>query len=107
MSFTTLVPQNRTWNVPGDYVEASYPGWGLANWSPDKSPQVKSGLSAPDNLEGYIYMAAGTNQWKFATKPNWDGPNYGDGGAGTMSESGDNFGSPAGYYLIKVNYATH
>ncbi len=105
LTFTTLVPLDRTWNLPGDYVEASYPGSGMTNWSPDNSPQVKSGLSAPDNLEGYVYMANASNQWKFATKPNWDGPNYGDGGGGTLSESGGNMVSPAGYYLIRADAA--
>ncbi len=103
VSFTTLVPLDRTWNLPGDYVEASYPGSGMTNWSPDNSPQVKSGLSAPDNLEGYVYMANASNQWKFATKDNWDGPNYGDGGGGTLSESGGNMVSPAGYYFIQAD----
>lgn len=103
VTFTTQVPLNRTWNVPGDYVEASYPGSGMTNWSPDNTPQVKSGLSAPDNLEGFVYMANANNEWKFATKPNWDGPNYGDGGGGTLSESGGNMSSPAGYYLIKAD----
>lgn len=103
LSFTTLQPLNRTWNVPGDYVEDSYPGAGLANWAPDQSPQVKSGLSAPDNLEGYVYMANASNQWKFATKDNWDGPNYGDGGGGTLSESGGNMVSDAGYYFIQAD----
>ena len=79
--FSTLVPQERTWNVPGDYVVASYPGTSLANWAPDASPQVKSGASAPDNLEGYVNMANGSNNWKFATQPNWDGPNYTDDGS--------------------------
>ena len=103
VSFITSVPLNRTWNIPGDYVEASYPGSGLLNWSPENSPQVKSGLSAPDNLEGYVYMANTANHWKFATQPNWDGPNYGDGGSGILSETGDNFESPAGYYFLQAD----
>ena len=105
VQFTTLA-NTRTWNVPGDYVAASYPGTTLANWSPDKSPQVKSTVTSPDNLEGYVYMANVSNQWKFATQSNWDGPNYTAGTvAGTLSESGDNIASPAGYYKINVNAA--
>ena len=69
LQFTTK-GDNLTWNIPGDYVEASYPGSGLANWAPDKSPQVKSTVSSPDNLEGYVFMANTTNQWKFATQNN-------------------------------------
>ncbi len=103
ISFTTLVSV-REWYVPGDYVEASYPGSGLANWSPDKSPMVKSNEANPNNVEGYVYMANASNNWKFASKPNWDGPNYGAGAtAGTLSETGDNINLPAGYYKLNVN----
>ncbi len=105
IQFTTLA-NTRTWNVPGDYVEASYPGAGLANWSPGSSPQVKSTVTAPDNIEGYVYMAGASNQWKFATQNDWSGPNYTAGTTpGTLSESGDNIASPAGYYKINVNAA--
>jgi hypothetical protein len=102
--FTTM-GDNLTWNIPGDYVEASYPGSGLANWSPDKSPQVKSTVSSPDNLEGYVFMANSDNQWKFATQNNWNGPNYGDGGGGSLSASADNIHSPNGYYKLNANSA--
>lgn len=100
--FTTLA-DIQTWNLPGDYVEASYPGSGLANWSPDKSPQVISTIANPDKLEGYVYMANAANEWKFATQPNWDGPNYGDAGAGKIDGSGGNIKSAAGYYKINVD----
>jgi len=105
MQFTTI-GDNLTWNIPGDYVEASYPGSGLANWSPDKSPQVKSTVSSPDELEGYVYMANANNAWKFATQPNWSGPNYGDGGGGKLDANADNMHSPKGYYKLNANAAT-
>jgi hypothetical protein len=105
VQFTTLA-NTRIWNIPGDYVAASYPGSTLADWSPDKSPQIKSTVTAPDNLEGFVYMSKTSNQWKFATQPNWDGPNYTAGTVpGTLSETGDNIASPAGYYKINVNAA--
>ncbi|MDO8929362.1 MAG: SusF/SusE family outer membrane protein [Bacteroidota bacterium] len=104
VQFTTLA-NIRTWNIPGDYVEASYPGSALANWSPDKSPQVISTVAAPDKLEGYVYMAKATNEWKFASQPNWDGPNYGSGGAGILDANGGNFSSPSGYYKINADAA--
>jgi len=104
IQFTTLA-NIRTWNVPGDYVEASYPSSGLSNWSPDKSPQVISTITSPDNLEGYVYMANASNSWKFASQNNWDGPNYGVGAAGKIDPSGDNFSSPTGYYKINVDAA--
>ncbi len=106
VQFTTLV-STRLWNVPGDYVAASYPGSTLKDWDPANSPQVKSLASAPDNIEGYVYMANATNAWKFATLPNWDGPNYGDGGSGKLDANGGNFSSPMGYYKINVNASTN
>ncbi len=101
VSFTTLVSL-RTWYIPGDYVAASYPGTTYADWSPANSPQVKSVEATPDNLEGYVYMANSANSWKFATQPNWDGPNYG-GNNGILDPSGDNNNSPAGYYKINAD----
>jgi len=101
VSFTTLVSL-RTWYIPGDYVAASYPGTTFADWSPANSPQVKSVEATPDNLEGYVYMANSSNSWKFASQPNWDGPNYG-GNNGILDPSGDNNSSPAGYYKINAD----
>ena len=103
VEFTTLVA-TRTWYVPGDYVAASYPDYTFNDWDPANSPQVRSIEAAPDNVEGYVYMANESNQWKIATKPNWDGPNYG-GGSGVLSETGDNIISPAGYYKLNINAA--
>jgi hypothetical protein len=102
VQFTTLA-DILTWNIPGDYVEASYPNSGLANWSPDKSPQVISTVANPDKLEGYVYMANANNEWKFATQPNWDGPNYGAGGSGNLDASGGNMSSPKGYYKLNAD----
>lgn len=102
IKFTTLANIS-TWNIPGDYAAASYPGSAYADWSPDKSPQVISTVAAPDKLEGYVYMSKATNEWKFATQSNWDGPNYGDGGAGKLDANGGNFKSPAGYYKINAD----
>lgn len=106
VQFTTL-SDILTWNIPGDYVADSYPGSLLENWAPDKSPQVKSTVSAPDNLEGYVYMKNATNGWKFTTKINWDGPNYGVGTtAGTLDAGGGNMTTTAGYYKLNVNAST-
>lgn len=104
ITFTTLV-SIREWYVPGDYVAASYPGdANFADWSPDKSPMVKSNEANPNNVEGYVYMANASNWWKIASKPNWDGPNYGAGAAaGTLDPAGDNINLPAGYYKINID----
>jgi len=102
IQFTTLA-DILTWNIPGNYVGASYPGTTMADWSPDKSPQVISTIAAPDKLEGYVYMANAANEWKFATQPNWNGPNYGDGGAGKLDANGGNIASTAGYYKLNAD----
>lgn len=105
IQFTTLA-NTRTWNAPGDYVAASYPGSALLNWAPANSPQVISTVTAPDNLEGYVYMANASNNWKFASQNDWSGPNYGAGAtAGTLDAAGGNINSPAGYYKINVDAA--
>ncbi len=102
VQFTTLA-DIFTWNIPGNYVAASYPGSDLADWSPAKSPQVISTVAAPDALEGYVYMANASNEWKFATQPNWDGPNYGTSGGGKLDAAAGNIISPAGYYKINAD----
>ncbi|AHW61800.1 protein of unknown function [Draconibacterium orientale] len=102
IEFTTLA-DILTWYIPGDYVEASYPGSGLSNWSPENSPYVMSTIDNGTSLEGYVYMANADNQWKFATQPNWDGPNYGDGGDGVLDANADNIHSPAGYYKLNAD----
>ncbi len=104
ITFTTLA-DILTWYIPGDYVEASYPGSAYANWAPDKSPQVKSTITAPDKLEGYVYMANATNNWKFATQPNWNGPNYGDdNNSGVLNpNAANNIAKPAGYYKLNAD----
>lgn len=107
VSFTTLVSV-RNWYVPGNYVSAGYPSPDYDDWAPDKSPMVKSTAASPDNVEGYVYMAGASNLWKIASKPNWDGPNYGAGAtAGTLDAAGDNITLPAGYYKINVNTAVN
>lgn len=105
VQFTTLV-SIRTWFVAGDYVEASYPGSGLANWSPDKSPFIRSTAAAPNNLEGYIFMANTTNFFKITANPNWNGPNYGSGGPGLLDPNGGDISLPRGFYKFNVNANT-
>ncbi len=104
ISFTTLVSV-REWYVPGNYVVASYPGSGLADWSPDKSPMVKSNETSPNDVEGYIYMAGASNMFKISAQPSWDGTNYGAGSTpGTLDPSGGDISlSGPGYYKININ----
>jgi hypothetical protein len=51
-------------------------------------------------------MSGATNEWKFASKPNWDGPNYGAGAtAGSLDAAGGNMASPKGFYKLNVDAA--
>lgn len=104
ITFTTLVSV-REWYVPGNYVAASYPGSGLADWSPDKSPMVKSNEANPNNVEGYVYMAGASNMFKISAQPGWDGTNYGAGATpGTLSATGGDISlTGPGYFKININ----
>lgn len=93
--------------VPGSYAEASgYP----KNWDPATSPQLAASGYGKVDFEGYIYIsspqAAPNDGLKFASKNNWDGPNFGDDGtnSGKLSETGGNVGiANSGYYKVNVN----
>ncbi len=104
-TFTTLVSV-RNWYVPGGYITASYPGSSYTNWDPATSPMVKSTEAAPDNVEGYIYMAGASNDFKFSVQPSWNGTNYGASGtAGVLTDDpgAGNLNLTAGYYKLNVN----
>lgn len=106
IKFSTL-SDITTWYIPGGYVAASYPGTTFADWSPADSPIVMNTVDNPTTLEGYVNMVTATNEWKFASQPNWDGPNYGAGAnAGELDADGGNFSSPMGYYKVNVDMST-
>ncbi|WP_461637188.1 SusF/SusE family outer membrane protein [Labilibaculum euxinus] len=103
IEFSTL-SDITTWYLPGDYVAASYPETTFADWDPENSPIVMNTVDNTTILEGFVYMANANNAWKFASQPNWDGPNYGAGAiAGELDAAGDNFSSPMGYYKVNVD----
>lgn len=106
MEFTT-VSNIIIWNVPGDYVAASYPGSTYNDWDPANSPQVINTVANPDILEGYVYMANATNNWKFASQNDWSGPNYGAGAnPGELDPNGGDIALSAGYYKLNVDLTT-
>ena len=97
-----------TWYIPGDYVAASYPGSSFNDWDPANSPFIRNTVDNANSMEGYVYMANANNEWKFASQPNWDGPNYGAGAnAGELDPSGDNISSPMGYYKMNVDLSAN
>lgn len=95
--YTTETP--KLW-LPGNYQGAS--GYG-SDWSPSSAPTLASEGYGKTDFEGYAYFD-GNAKFKFASQPNWDGPNYGAGAsAGLISTTGGDIDILAGYYLIKAD----
>ena len=104
VEFTTE-GDNKLWYVPGDYVAASYPGTSYADWTPGSSPILESPPTDGDNLEGYVYMANATNEFKITPQANWDIA-YGLGRSpGDLDPVGGNLSLTEGYYYFKVDAA--
>ena len=80
------------------YVPGSYQGW-----NPATAPTLYN-RNFDFKYDGYVYFGEDNTEFKFTTQPNWDGPNYGDGGDGTLSTDGGNLKvSEAGMYKIDVD----
>lgn len=108
VSFTTLA-DILTWHVPGDYLVASYPGGTYKNWDPANCPILMNSPDVPNILEGYVYMAQASNNWKCTSQADWNGTNYGPGAtAGTFStnnNAGNILAAGPAYYQIKADPA--
>ena len=82
------------------YVPGGYQGW-----SPETAPTLYS-KNLDFRYEGYVYFGE-ASEFKFTSQPNWDGPNYGDGGEdGILSDDGGagNLNvDQAGYYKLNVD----
>lgn len=90
--------------VPGNYQAAS--GY-TSDWSPDVAPALTS-LKSDDKYEGYVYMANGSNEFKFTEDRTWDYA-WGDvDGDGTLDQQDNNniTLADAGYYKINVDMST-
>lgn len=78
--------------VPGDYQ----------GWAPDKAPRLTS-PNGDGVYEGYVYFSK-ASPFKLTSAPNWDNTNYGTGGTGLLSTTGDNLTiAEPGYYRIEVD----
>lgn len=89
--FLVIIDYPSLW-VPGEYQ----------GWAPDKAPKIASAKSN-GVYEGYVNFPA-ASPFKLTSAPNWDKTNYGTGGAGKLSTTGDNLSIPsAGYYLLKAD----
>jgi len=91
--------------LPGDYQ----------GWNPAAAPRLAS--TDGINYEGYVWVpAGGSGEYKIASQANWNGPNYGYGGAGLISSASVNnpqtgndnlkWLAAGAYYLVKVNMST-
>lgn len=110
-----------TIEVIGEMNLTLYVPGGHQVWSPDSAPTLYS-RNFNFKYDGFVYFADANTEYKFTSKPNWDGPNYGnsgtegelsdDGGAGNLviSEPGhykldvDLSGSPYTYTAVKTEW---
>ena len=84
---------------PYMYVPGNHQGW-----SPQTAPVVYS--SDFMNYSGFVSL---DGEFKFTSKPAWDGTNYGAGStAGTLSTDGGagNLSAETGFYLLNANTAS-
>ncbi|WP_298649787.1 SusF/SusE family outer membrane protein [uncultured Proteiniphilum sp.] len=85
---------NLTLYVPG----------GHQGWNPETAPTLYS-RNFDFTYDGYVYFD-GAQEYKFTAGPNWDGPNYGDGGEGILSDdsgAGNLKISETGYYRLNAD----
>jgi hypothetical protein len=92
-----------TIEVIGEMNLTLYVPGGHQGWAPDVAPSLYN-RNFDFKYDGYVYFAEAGTEFKFTSQPNWDGPNYGDGGDGTLSADGGNLvASEAGMYRIIVD----
>jgi len=95
-------------NYPEIYVAGNFQAASgyTSDWSPADGPALYS-IQSDDKYEGYVYMANGSNEFKFTPERNWDA-DWGDtGGDGTLDAGGDNITlADAGYYKMNVDLNT-
>lgn len=79
------------------YVPGAYQGW-----KPDVAPSLIL-VKEDGTYEGYVNFQE-ASEFKLTTAPSWDKTNYGTGGVGKISATGDNLkiDSPS-YYLLKAS----
>lgn len=89
--------------LPLLYVPGNYQGW-----SPGTAPYAAA--LKPNIYEAYVYMPTADNYYfKFTNAQDWNHINYGDAGAGAITEDGAAGGlvSPGpGYVQVSINLAT-
>ncbi len=94
-----------TIEIIGEMNLTLYVPGGHQGWNPAGAPTLYS-RNFDFKYSGYVYFAEANTEFKFTSKPNWDGPNYGNGGEGILSDDGGagNLSvSEAGMYKIDVD----
>ena len=76
-----------TIEIIGEVNLTLYVPGGHQGWDPASAPTLYS-RNFDFKYSGYVYFADAGTEFKFTSQPNWDGPNYGDGGDGTLSDDG-------------------
>ncbi|MFD2245398.1 SusE domain-containing protein [Pontibacter ruber] len=93
----TVTPYKDIPVYPSLYVPGGYQGW-----SPDVAPRISSAKD-DQKYEGFVNFQE-ASEFKFTSAPNWNNTNYGTGGAGKLSTTGDNLKvEEPGYYLLKAD----
>lgn len=94
-SIEIIGEMNLTLYVPG----------GHQGWSPATAPTLYS-RNLNFIYDGYVYFSTAGTEFKFTSKPGWDGINYGNGGDGTLSTDGGAGNltvSEPGYYKLTAD----
>lgn len=88
--------------LPKLYVPGSHQHTDAAKqWAPETAPVIYS-ASEDENYAGYIYFTSATDEFKFATQPNWDGDEYG-GSDGNLDSDDNIVPGTAGMHFVQVN----
>lgn len=99
-----MMEQTYTIEIIGDMNLNLYIPGGHQGWAPETAP-VLYNRNFNFKYDGYVYFEA-DNQFKFTSAPNWNGTNYGDGGAGELSTDGGAGNltvSETGYYRLTAD----
>ncbi|MDR0232000.1 MAG: DUF5115 domain-containing protein [Dysgonamonadaceae bacterium] len=97
-----MMESTYTIELLGNALQQLYVAGNHQGWNPATAPIVFS-PNLDWKFDGYVYMTAG-NTFKLTAQPNWDGPNYGDGGEGKLSDSGGDLSVPeTGFYRFTVD----
>ncbi|MEX6689079.1 SusE domain-containing protein [Danxiaibacter flavus] len=92
LTINSYLKESWLW-MPGSYQ----------NWSPATAPQLYSG-DGKGLHSGYVNFPDANTMFKITSAADWNHTNYGTGGPGKLSTTGDNLTVPdPAYYLIEAN----